>query len=257
MSNFTVRHIFFDVGDTLRVVTDIPEHRRKAKERVVELLGIDEDPEVFAQKIDERYQGYRNHATKDWVELPEFDLWTKWLVPDLDPRLVEPHAVELTFLFRQFKGYRVTVDGAMEVVQELTRRGYKLGIISNVITSQELPDWIEEDGFTPYFDPVVLSSLTGIRKPDPKIFRIALEQTDIPPSECAYIGDNAERDMGGAFHSGIGMRVLIDHKEALSRDFTEETRPHAIIGSSWDLLDLFPASPQVQIPDQYLTDLKV
>ncbi len=255
MRGFTIEHIFFDVGDTLRITTDIPEHRRRAKEQAVELLGLTEDPEAFARKINDRYEEYRNHATKDWVELSEEELWTRWLVPELDPGLVVPHAVELTFLFRQFKGYRVTVDGAMEVVQELTRRGYKLGIISNVITSRELPDWLEEDGFTPYFHPVVLSSHTGIRKPDPQIFQIALDQIPVPARQCAYIGDNADRDMGGAYHSGFGMRILVDHKGTLPRDFTEETRPHAIISGCRDLLELFPAAPQAQVPPEYLAEI--
>lgn len=253
MSDFIIRHIFFDVGDTLRITTDVPEHRAAAKKRAVELLGLDEDPEAFAKKIDDRYSKYRNHATKDWVERPEGELWTQWLTPELPPERVLPHAVELTFLFRQFKGYRVTAPNAMEVVQELTRRGYKLGIISNVITSQELPDWIVEDGFTPYFEPVVLSSLTGIRKPDPKIFQIALDQIRTPPVQCAYIGDNAERDMGGAYNSGFGMKVLIDHKGTLPRDFDNETQPHAIIGGCRDLLELFPGLPFVNTDSPLMT----
>lgn len=246
MSGFAVRHIFFDVGDTLRITTSAPKHQADAKRRVVELLGLKEDPEAFAARIDARYDGYRKHATKDWIERNEEELWTQWLTPELPAERVVPHAVELTFLYRQFKGYRVTADGAMEVVRKLTDRGYRLGIISNVITSRELPDWIEREGFTPYFNPVVLSSLTGIRKPDPRIFRLALEQTDIPPQQCAYVGDNAERDMGGAFHSGIGMRILIDHKGTLPRDFTPETQPHAIIGGCRDLLELFPGAPGVR-----------
>lgn len=240
-----IRYLFFDVGDTLRITTDIPEHRLAAKRRVCEILGVDADPVEYAALIDKRYEEYRNWATNSWVELPEAELWTKWLVPDIPAEKVIPHGVELTFLFRQFRGYRVTAPGAMEMTKELTRRGYHLGIISNVITSQELPDWIEEDGFGPYFSPVVLSSLTGIRKPDPEIFRIALRRADISPEFCAYIGDNVERDMGGANAVGFGMKILIDHKGKGGHVFDDNTRPDAIIGGCLDLLDLFPSFPYV------------
>ncbi len=241
-----VRYLFFDVGDTLRITRNIPEHRKAAKQRVAEILGVQEDPEVFAERLDARYDEYRKWATTSWIELNEADLWTKWLVPELCAELVKENAVELTFLFRQFKGLRFVAEHAMEVVQELTKRGYKLGIISNVITSRELPDWIEEDGFTPYFNPVVLSSLTGIRKPNPEIFHIALREADIDARYCAYIGDNVERDLGGAEAAGFGMKILIDHKHAVDRStFSEKTRPDAIIDSCLDLLDLFPACPSI------------
>lgn len=240
--NAQIRHIFFDVGDTLRVTEKIADHRLAAKQRVAALLGTDMDPEAFADLIDERYEGYRNWATNSWIESSEEELWLKWLAPDFPPERVKPIAVELTYLFRQFRGKRVLAEHVMEVVETLTRRGYKLGIISNVITSRELPEWIEEDGLTAYFSPVVLSSLTGIRKPDPRIFEIALKQADIGPEHCAYIGDNVERDIGGANAVGFGRKILIDMKgTADAADFTPETTPDDIITSALDLLELFPA----------------
>ena len=46
----------------------------------------------------------------------------------------------------------------MEVIKGLHKRGYKLGIISNLIGENEVPDWLEEDGLDSYFDTVILSS---------------------------------------------------------------------------------------------------
>lgn len=241
-----IRHIFFDVGDTLRITHDIPAHRLAAKKRAAALLGADMDPEAFGEMITERYETYRSWATKSWIELNELELWAKFLAPDYPQDVVAANAVELTFLLRQFKGLRFVAENAMQVVQALANRGYKLGIISNVITSRELPDWLEEDGFAPYFSPVVLSSLTGIRKPDPEIFRIALREAAIEAKYCAYVGDNVERDMGGSNEVGFGMKILIDHKQHIDRSqFTPETRPDAIITSCLDLLDMFPAFPAV------------
>lgn len=242
----TIQHIFFDVGDTLRITRDIPAHRLAAKQRAAALLQVEMDPEAFGDIILDRYEDYRSWATKSYIELNESELWGKFLAPDYPEELVQANAVELTFLLRQFKGLRFVAPHAMEVVQALTARGYKLGIISNVITSQELPDWLEEDGFAPYFSPVVLSSLTGIRKPDPEIFRIALRESGQDAGCCAYVGDNVERDIGGAGQVGFGMKILIDHKQAIDRgSFTPETTPDAIITSCMDLLDMFPAVPHI------------
>ena len=38
------------------------------------------------------------------------------------------------------------MDGGVEVIKGLHERGYKLGIISNLIGENEVPDWLEEDG---------------------------------------------------------------------------------------------------------------
>ena len=67
-------------------------------------------------------------------------------------------------------GRRVVVEHGREVVEELEQRGYILGIISNVITSREIPEWLEADDFARYFKAVVLSSVFGKRKPDPAIY---------------------------------------------------------------------------------------
>ena len=241
-----IRYLFFDVGDTLRVTKKIPEHRYAAKCRVAELLGTSMDPAAFADLIDERYAVYRHDATISFVESPEEDLWTKWLAPDFPEELVRSLAVELTFLFRQFRGRRELAPNAMEMIQGLTARGYKLGIISNVITSQELHDWLIEDGLVPYFHPVVLSSLTGIRKPDPKIFELALNEANIDARHCAYVGDNIERDIGGAKAVGFGMTVLIDLKRSIDiSTLPAALRPDAVVYQAPDLLELFPCAPTV------------
>ena len=56
---------------------------------------------------------------------------------------IAPLATELTFQYRQSMGRRVVQEDGRAVVLELHRRGYVLGIISNVITSQEIPDWLD------------------------------------------------------------------------------------------------------------------
>ena len=45
----------------------------------------------------------------------------------------------------------VDEDGGVEVIKGLHERGYKLGIISNLIGENEVPDWLEEDGLDSYF----------------------------------------------------------------------------------------------------------
>jgi FMN phosphatase YigB (HAD superfamily) len=138
-------------------------------------------------------------------------------------------------------GRRVVVEKGKEVVVELHRRGYILGLISNLITSQEIPDWMDEDGFTPYFKAVVLSSVFGKRKPDPALFIEAARQAEVDPGRCIYVGDNPKRDVIGARQAGFGAVVLIiDPAKLDDRPITKETEPDLLLQSFSELLDIFP-----------------
>ena len=237
-----VEAIFLDLGGTLRILIKDETHMAAARRRMAEMVGTDEAPESFCEKINARYKGYRKWAFENLTEAPESELWTRWLAPDFPPEKIAPLGVELTYQFRQSMGRRVVVDNGREVVEELHQRGYILGIISNVIASREIPDWMEADGFTRYFKSVVLSSVFGKRKPDPAIYLEAARLAGVEPAHCVYVGDNLKRDVEGTRQAGFGMVVIMMSREELAEaTITDENRPDVIIHEFTELLDLFPA----------------
>jgi FMN phosphatase YigB (HAD superfamily) len=58
---------------------------------------------------------------------------------------------------------------------------------------------------------VVISGVEGIEKPDPKIFRIALDRIDTEPERAVYVGDNPRIDCAAALSLGMGA-VLVDRR---------------------------------------------
>jgi len=244
--NSEIQAIFLDVGNTLRILTKNELHQSQARRRITEMVGTDEDPDTFIKKVDERYKIYRKWAFANMKEAPESELWTRWLAPEFPVELIAPLGRELTYQYRQSMGLRVMVDNGKEVVSELYRRGYTLGLISNVITSQEIPDWLEEDGLAPYFKSVVLSSVMGIRKPDPEIYLEAARRAGTEPKKCVYVGDNLQRDVTGTRNAGFGMVVIMISPEELAQEeVNEANRPDAIIHEFNELLQLFPGVPSV------------
>jgi HAD superfamily hydrolase (TIGR01549 family) len=242
-----IQAIFLDLGNTLRILVKDEDHMARARRKIANLVGTDQDPETFFEKINARYKIYRKWAFENLIEAPETELWTRWLTPEFPAEQIAPLGVELTYQFRQSMGRRVVVEGGREVVEELHRRGYILGIISNVITSKEIPDWLEEDGFTPYFKSVVLSSVFGKRKPDPCIYLEAARIAGVDPAHCVYVGDNLKRDVTGTRQAGFGMVViLLDPAEAGVEPVTEENRPDLIIYEFRKLLDIFPGRKEMK-----------
>jgi len=240
-----IEAIFLDLGNTLRVLLKDEAHQAQARQRLATLVGAREIPETFCQQIDERYKVYRKWATEHWIEAPEAELWTRWLLPDYPADVIAPLATELTFQYRQSMGRRVVQEDGRQVILELHRRGYTLGIISNVITSQEIPDWLAADGLTQYFKSVVLSSVFGKRKPDPAIYHEAARLARVDPPRCVYVGDNFARDVVGTRKSGFGMVIIMPDPKDGDGPIAEEYRPDLIIHKLSDLLDHFPARRQM------------
>ncbi len=244
-----IEAIFIDLGNTLRMLVKDQNHMARARQEIVRMVGTDEEPVVFCTKLDERYKIYRKWAFENMVEAPEAELWTRWLVPEFSPEKIAPLGGELTYQFRQSMGRRVVVENGKEVVAELYRRGYTLGIISNLIGCREIPDWLEADGFSRYFKSVVLSSVFGKRKPDPSIYLEATRRAGVDPVNSVYIGDNVERDVTGTRDAGFGMVVIMISPEELAREtITDENRPDVIIHKFTQLLDIFPGRSQAYLP---------
>jgi putative hydrolase of the HAD superfamily len=94
---------------------------------------------------------------------------------------------------------------------------------------------LKKYGILDYFEPIVLSSQYGRRKPDPAIFHYAARLANVPTSQCLYVGDRIARDIVGARKAGFRLAVQIRH----AFDHGEEdagARPDAVITHMTELL---------------------
>jgi len=120
-----------------------------------------------------------------------------------------------------------------------------------LITSQEVPDWLEEEGLTDLFGTVLLSAVIGLRKPDPRMYEKACADMRRAPAECVSVADNLNRDFTGAKAANIGMNVMFtDNLDKLHADRAKgkvkpENRPDCVITDFIELLDIFPEAPYV------------
>ena len=100
--------------------------------------------------------------------------------------------------------------GNAEVLTRLRSEGYKTGLISDC--TGDIPMVWEDTELAPLFDVTVFSCLAGIRKPDPRIYRLATDRLAVPPQDCLYIGDGGSAELTGA--ARVGMHpVLLRHPD--------------------------------------------
>ncbi len=241
MMKSDIEAIFLDVGNTLRIVLDDKDFAEAAKQEMLKLLEVKEDPEAFFEKLETRWKAHRKRCKKTLVEASERELWTVHMLPDYPKEIIEPLSGKLTRLWRDKDGRRVPRSDVRETIIELHKRGYKLGIIANTITETEIPDWMEDDQVTDYFGSVILSSKVGFRKPNPEIYWLAARELGVEPEKCVYVGDNPVRDVEGTHAAGYGMMILINEPATLAKEPpTGEFKPDYTIEKISNLLDIFP-----------------
>lgn len=93
------------------------------------------------------------------------------------------------------------LPGARETLEALRARGVATAVVSNF--DHRLPGLLSGLGLASLLDGVFLPGNTGAAKPDPGIFRAALEALGLEAAACACVGDDPERDLAPARRLGM------------------------------------------------------
>lgn len=91
-------------------------------------------------------------------------------------------------------------------VLEYLQGSYRLAVISDF--DGRLRPILEGLGLMPFFEHVIISSEVGSDKPDPGIYRHAVEIMKVTPGQCLHVGDDPERDWAGAAVAGLSVFKL-------------------------------------------------
>src|SRR5262249_24491866 len=99
------------------------------------------------------------------------------------------------------------LEGARAALDATLAMGQRIACVSNSDGRAEAH--LIQSGVRAGLEFVVDSQIVGIEKPDPRIFRIALERLGVPPARALYVGDILSVDARGARAAGMNF-VLID-----------------------------------------------
>jgi len=102
--------------------------------------------------------------------------------------------------------WRVMLPSTPRILRALCDRGLTLGVISNA--DGRITTILQQCGIEQFFQVVIDSHLVGVEKPDPRIFQLALAQTQAEPEQAIFIGDIYGIDVLGAERAGIRPLLL-------------------------------------------------
>ena len=234
--------IFFDKGGTLsKPVIGGKDWGLPNYKKIMDIVGAKGDIADFGAQLVLNDKAYKKWAMKSWIELSEEERCTRFLLPDYPKDIVKKNAEELTLLFSRSKGVRELRKEAVPVIKALFDLGYRIGIISNTVSKVLVPGELKEAGITPFIETLVMSSITGIRKPDPAMFTEASVTMKVVPEKCVYIGDQPNRDVEGPRRAGYGLNVILKTSNyPEGKELPDLQIPDITVDSLTELLDLFP-----------------
>jgi HAD superfamily hydrolase (TIGR01549 family) len=187
--------IFFDLGQTLIDEWDFIAHFDL---KFLELLN------GFGARIDQRnYRAVRDSKIRDrrigYGSVRELIVevcrilfppgYEKVIAGRLEPQIIQGRRE----LFRPF-------DDAESTLHALSKH-CEMGLIAN--QSSDINELLEKSGILRFFKVQAISSSVKLKKPDPEIFQLALDQAGRTAQECIMVGDRLDTDICPANRLGM------------------------------------------------------
>ena len=100
--------------------------------------------------------------------------------------------------------FKAIPSESLWLLQTLREKGLKVGLITNTFSDER--DMILASPLYPLFDAAMISYEQGLLKPDPEIYRRAMQALNVTPQECLYVGDGGSHELTGA--RDLGMQAV-------------------------------------------------
>ena len=215
-----INGIFFDLYGTLLVYGNMDAAWSDWLSEFHERLrahGLTRSIESFAKSCDQFFG--KSEPTPRKHNMTVFEQRIQNLCTNLKLNLTSKDITEIANKIANAWQKHIPLDAeALHVLQTL-HRFKKLALISNFDHPPHVHSVLSELGLTHFFDSVVISAEVGVKKPDPRIFDSALEQTGMKPEEVVYVGDT-EDDAEAARAAGIIPILIQRENEGNAFDFS-------------------------------------
>ena len=201
-----VKVVLLDVlGTLVELESPAPALREELQQRTGIDVGEERSAAAFAAEIGyylaHHIEGRDMSAVDDLRDRCAEEIQRELALDELDHSTAR-EAMLAALRFRAF-------PDALPLLRTLRERGVRAVAASNWDAS--LPEGLERAGLAPYLDGAVSSAVVGAAKPDPAVFRAALEQAGCEAGEAFHVGDSLQGDVEGARAAGIRVALLDRH----------------------------------------------
>ena len=214
-----IKAIIFDLDNTLLDFVKMKQFAVKAAITAMIEAGLNVDEEKAYKDIFDLY------VSKGWENQQVFDDYLNQTVGNVSNKIL---AAGIVSYRRAREATLLVYPNVNKTLIELIKMGIQLSVVSDA-PSREAWMRLYYLNLHHVFDPVLTFDDTGVRKPSPKPFEMALEIMKSTPDEVLMIGDWPERDVVGAKQIGI--------KTIFAR--YGDTFGTVDSGADWDVNDIY------------------
>jgi len=188
-----IQAVIFDLDNTL---TDFMKYKENSIRAAVDAMIDVGLPLPRQEAIDRIFAIYREKGIE---HQRVFNLFLQQEIGKVDNRMLAAGVVAYR---RVRESELVPYPHARLVLNRLIKEGYKLAVVSD---APGFEAWLRLTalGFQHTFDLVLTHDDTGVHKPDPTSFRMALARLGVEPARAVVIGDWKERDILGGRKAGM------------------------------------------------------
>jgi putative hydrolase of the HAD superfamily len=206
-----IRAVAFDVNGTLvRILTD--DGMEQIFRSIAHFLTYQGIHLHRHQVRDLYFHIMREQQQASPEEHPEFDAVGIWR------SIIQAHQTEFTralpaekleqmplFLAEMYRGIsrcRLRLYPHVREVLDVLRERYPLAVVTDAQSAYARAE-LHKVGLLDYFDPIVVSGDHGYRKPDRRLFQLALDGMGVVAEHALYVGNDMHRDIFGAQEAGM------------------------------------------------------
>ena len=234
--------ILFDLGSTL-IYSKHPwppifEQADRALVKVLKQAGIPLEIEAFSREFESFLDSYYAERGASPIEKTTFSVLGELLEQKgfhEIPASVVRAALDAMYSITQGNWY-LEAD-AIPTLGTLREQGYRLGMISNTSDDKDVQQLVDRWELRPHFEAIITSAGCGFRKPDERIFRLALDTLGVLPEQAAMVGDTLEADILGANQAGL-YSIWITRRSQDPQEGELTIQPQAVITALSQLPEL-------------------
>jgi putative hydrolase of the HAD superfamily len=238
-----IRAIAFDVNGTLvEILTD--ENMEQIFRSIGHFLtyqGIDLRRHELRDLYSKAMSAQREASDERYPEFDAVLIWQQIIdehssdyTRSLPPEKLDQLALVVAEMYRGISRRRLRLYPHVRAVLDVLRVHYPLALVTDAQSAYARGE-LHKVGLLDYFDPIVVSGDHGYRKPDKRLFDLAITAMGVSAEETLYIGNDMHRDVYGAREAG--MRTVMFNSDQGTKSHLDCVPDHTI-DDHRELLDI-------------------
>ncbi|MCL2322525.1 MAG: HAD family hydrolase [Oscillospiraceae bacterium] len=198
--------ILFDFGETLITEDFDPEKGNAAVYKYIKKNPDDVSLKTindFSRELFNDIRKCSNCSFTNALEVHGFSL-NRYLYEYFNIEFdISPFEIEQAY-FNGCRSYSRATTNALEFLEYLKEKGIRVAILSNMLYSEKtLINWIKKDLNWNEFEFIITTSEYVFRKPNKRIFELAIKKARLNADEVWYIGNSSYFDVEASHNAGL------------------------------------------------------